>query len=137
MASDKPLPISHRKRYGSETRKRGTVFTFRVLPEERKRIEARAEVKGLTLGSYIRSVLIEDSKTRSQRKPRADVVALARVLGQFGKVGGNIHQILKAVNFQEPYEKQRAIEAYQAVIEMKHAVMGAISPREKHASPER
>lgn len=82
-------------------------------------------------------MLIEDSKTRSQRKPRADIVALARVLGQLGKVGSNIHQILKAVNFEEPYERQMAIAAYQAVIEMKHEVMGAISPRAKHASPER
>ena len=40
-------------------------------------------------------------KTQSRRRPSIEVQAITRLQGEMNRVGGNIHQILKRVNFGE------------------------------------
>ena len=93
-----PVDIS-RKRSGSENRARGGVVAFRVNEEERAELEQAAELAGLSLGSYVRQRVLTSPKTRAVRRPPIEQKLLAQLLGQLGKAGGNIHQILKHMNF--------------------------------------
>jgi hypothetical protein len=99
--TDSNKPISHRRRNGSETRRRGQRIAPRVTPEEYAEVDAKAEAAGLTVSSYARQVLLESVKTRSRRRPRADVATLARFCGELNRIGGNINQIARAVNLGE------------------------------------
>ena len=94
-----PVRKSSRKRSGSENRARGNIVAFRVSEEERAELEQAAELAGLTLGSYVRQRVLAAPKTRAVRRPPIEQKLLAQLLGQLGRVGGNIHQIVKHMNF--------------------------------------
>lgn len=94
-----PVGTSSRKRSGSENRARGNIVAFRVSEEERAELEQAAELAGLTLGSYVRQRVLAAPKTRAVRRPPIEQKLLAQLLGQLGRVGGNIHQIVKHMNF--------------------------------------
>ena len=98
--SEPTAPVgTSRKRSGSENRTRGGVVAFRVSEEERAELEQAAELAGLSLGSYVRQRVLTSPKTRAVRRPPIEQKLLAQLLGQLGKTGGNIHQILKHMNF--------------------------------------
>ena len=98
--SEPAAPVgTSRKRSGSENRARGGVVAFRVSAEERAELEEKAELAGLSLGSYVRQCVLIAPKTRTVRRPPIEQKRLAQLLGQLGKAGGNIHQILKHMNF--------------------------------------
>lgn len=86
-------------RSGSEKREREKKLTFRCTATEAQEITAAASRAGLTVGSYIRSRVLQAPTTRAVKQLHVDRVLLAQVLGQLGKVGGNIHQITKRLNF--------------------------------------
>ena len=98
--SEPATPVgTSRKRSGSENRARGGVVAFRVSAEERAELEEKAELSGLSLGSYVRQCVLTAPKTRTVRRPPIEQKLLAQLLGQLGKAGGNIHQIVKHMNF--------------------------------------
>ncbi len=98
--SEPTAPVdTSRKRSGSENRARSGVVAFRVSEEERAELEQAAELAGLSLGSYVRQRVLTAPKTRAVRRPPIEQKLLAQLLGQLGKAGGNIHQILKHMNF--------------------------------------
>ena len=86
------------KRSGTEKRKRQPRVYSRVTDAERARIEADAAAQGLSVGAYLRSLAISRPQTRPLRRPLADVTMLAWMKGQVGRIGGNIHQLLKLAN---------------------------------------
>ena len=88
-------------RSGSEKREREKKLTFRCNASEVEEIAAAATLAGLTVGSYIRARLLAAPVIRAVKQPHVDRVLLAQVLGQLGKVGGNIHQIAKRLNFTD------------------------------------
>jgi hypothetical protein len=92
----------HTTRSGTETRQRGGIIGFRATAAERATIEAAAERAGLTLGSYIRGAVLAAPETRSRRRPAVEREALAQLLAQLGRVGGNVYQISRRLNFGEP-----------------------------------
>jgi hypothetical protein len=95
-------PLSHTpKKSGSGNRQKQRIVGFRVTADESAKLETAAANKGLTLGSYIRDSLLETPQTRTRRRPLVDVAALSRLLGELNRIGGNINQILKRVNFGE------------------------------------
>ena len=96
---DQPASTKKGKRSGSETRARSGIIGVRVSTEERAELEEAAERAGLTLGSYIRERVLSAPKTRAVRRPPIEQKMLAQLLGQLGKAGGNIHQIVKHMNF--------------------------------------
>jgi len=98
-STDKPL--SHRSRRGSETRQRGRLLGIRLTAEEYAPLEQGAANAGLKLASHARELLVNAPKTRSRRRPLADVAALARLLGELNRSGGNINQIARAINLGE------------------------------------
>jgi hypothetical protein len=86
------------KRSGTETRRRACDVRARVTPGERAEIEAAADRAGLTLGSFIRERLLTAPTTRAVRRPPVQAAALSKLLGQIGKIGGNLNQIAAHLN---------------------------------------
>lgn len=82
----------------SESRQKQDRLTVRFTPAEREQLEALADRAGLTLGSYLRSRALETPTMRAIRRPTAAVDVLKRLLGQVGKIGGNLNQLAKGVN---------------------------------------
>ena len=127
MEGERSLPLSHKRRSGSETRQKQRRITFRVTADEYANLEGAAGESGLTLASHVREALLGVPRTRTRRRPLVDVAALARLLGELNRIGGNINQILKRVNFGETplaVEFHEALGGHQQVIAGIRAAMG-------------
>jgi hypothetical protein len=99
-------------RSGSETRKRHPRVYSRVTEDERSLIERDAAAHGLSVGAYLRWLAIDRPQTRAVRRPLADIRMLAQIKGQVGRLGGNIHQLLRLANRGEiPWNDELAIAA--------------------------
>ena len=100
------------KQSGSEKRKRHPRVYSRVTEDELLRIESDAAAQGMSVGGYLRWLAIERPQTRAVRRPLADVQMLAQIKGQVGRLGGNIHQLLRLANRGEiPWNEDIAIAA--------------------------
>ena len=83
---------------GSNNSERYPRVYSRVTHDERARIERDAAAHGMSVGGYLRWLAIEHPQTRIVRRPLADVRLLAQIKGQVGRLGGNLHQLLRLAN---------------------------------------
>src|SRR5262249_20894479 len=83
----------------------------------RHKIEDDAAAQGLTVGSYIRWLAADHCGTRAVRRPLADVVLLAQLKGEAGRVDGNLAQLLKLANRGEIIFIDELADAAKAVRE--------------------
>lgn len=83
---------------GTEKRARVTHLTVRLSADERAAVDAAAERAGLTAGSYARQAMLGAPAPRQVRRPPVEKRELARLLGELGKIGGNLNQLAKAAN---------------------------------------
>lgn len=97
----KTLPLSHRKRSGSEVRQKGRRITFRLTADEYQTVEDAARGDGVTVGTYIRERTLSAPKMARRRRPQADVAALSAAHRQVRAVGGNLNQIARSLNIGE------------------------------------
>lgn len=128
MASDDEKTATKRRRgSGSEQRRKQRRMTFRLSPDEYAQLDASARDAGLTLGSFIRARTLGIAQTQPRRRPSVEAESLARLQAEMNRVGSNIHQILKRVNFGETplaYEFQEALAGYREVIDAILAALG-------------
>jgi hypothetical protein len=121
-------PKPRRKRSGSENRKRSLPpFPVRLDATERAAIEEAADREGVTMGTYIRSRALAVPTTGTRRRAPVDVVALAKLLGTVNKMGGNLHQLVKHLNFGGfpiPEEMCAALQGYEAMVAAVMKAMG-------------
>jgi len=121
-------PKGRRKRSGSETRKRSLPpFPLRLGPDERATLEAAAEQEGLSIGGYIRSRALAVPTTRARRRASVDVLALAKALALVNKMGGNLHQLVRRLNFggiPYPDEVRSALRGYEQMVAAIMAALG-------------
>lgn len=104
--SDKPAaavkePPQKKKRSGSETRQRASIIGVRVYDHERARIEAHAAAVDLCASSFLRVLGTGEQRAHERRRPSPDMREVAKLLGECGRVGGNVHQITKRMNLGE------------------------------------
>lgn len=99
-------------RSGSENRQRHPRVYSRVSEAEHAKIESDAAAHGMSVGAYLRWLAIDKPQTRAVRRPLADVRLLAQMKGQVGRIGGNIHQLLRLANRGDiPWTEELAIAA--------------------------
>ena len=122
-----PQPASKtRRRHGSERRRKYANLTIRLLPEERAKIEVEADRAGLSLGGYVRVRLSVESDIRAVRRAPVDAAALARVLAQLGRVGGNLHQLIRHLNLGHHEALAEAREVLAELRGVAREIMGAM-----------
>jgi hypothetical protein len=70
--------------------------------------------------------LVDAPRTRTRRRALVDVAALARLIGELNRIGGNINQILKRVNFGETPVAHEFHEALAGHLEIIAAIRDAM-----------
>lgn len=83
---------------GTEKRIRDSVLPVRLSVDERAAVEAAAEKAGLTVSSYARQAMLGAPAPRQVRRPPVERRELARLLGELGKIGGNLNQLARTAN---------------------------------------
>jgi len=129
MASEHENVAQKQRKSGSENRKMLRRVTFRLTHEEYALLEAAARDAGLTLGSFIRVRALGMAQTRQWRRPSFELETIARLHAEMNRVGSNIHQILKRMNFGElvlAHEYREALAGYREVID---AILEALGRR--------
>lgn len=91
-------------RSGSEKRRRQPHIDFRVTAKEKAEIEKAAERAGLDVGSFARVQCLAAPKVRAARRPVVEMKALARLLGEMGKIGSNLNQLARMANTEKCVE---------------------------------
>lgn len=114
------------KPHGSESRKKGGIIGFRVDATERAEIEAAAEAAGLTIGSFVRDTMLRRVSTKPTRRPSLDRVLLSQLLGQLGKLGGNLNQIARRLNAGAGVGADRITAACDELWILKDEILKAI-----------
>jgi hypothetical protein len=89
------------RRSGSEKRQRTTIVTMRINPQEAAAIRKIAARRGQSVSALMRSALLQSRL----RPSRIEVKAIARLLGQLGKIGSNINQIAYHLNAGRPGDR--------------------------------
>ena len=77
---------------------RNKVTHERWSAAEYETLATAAEQAGLPVGAYIRSLVLGAPGPRSRRRPFADQEALARLLGELGRIGSNVNQLARVAN---------------------------------------
>ena len=86
------------RRSGSEKRQRNQIFTVRFTTQEAATVRQIAHTHGQSVAALVRASLLHIRLHPS----RIDVQAVARLLGQLGKIGSNINQIAFHLNAGRP-----------------------------------
>jgi len=122
---------------GSENRQRTRIVQFRVSDPEHDALIRAAESADLPIGSYARKVLLNARPSRVKRTPSYDVVALTRLLGEFGKVGSNLNQIARLHNAGRPdfIRKGELEETLRELESARTALMNALKPPNRQGGP--
>lgn len=111
---------------GTEKRQRTRLKAVRFTPDELAALEGAAERAGMSVGAYMRSVLLAAPVPRQSRRPPVEKRALAQLLGHIGKLGSNVNQIAHYGNLGRLIEDRHLAEASADIAEMRRAVMDAL-----------
>ena len=111
---------------GTEKRQRTRLKAIRLTPDELAAIEVAAERAGMTVGAYMRSVVLAAPVPRQSRRPPVERRALAQLLGQIGKLGSNVNQLAKYGNLGRLIEDRHLAEAAADIAALRAAVMDAL-----------
>jgi mobilization protein NikA len=112
--------------HGSEKRARTCHLTIRLTPEERAAIDDAADRAGLTSGSYARQAVMGAPVPRQVRRPPVERRELARLLGELGKIGGNLNQLARAANTGVLLYESEIDVALGGLVEVRDAIMKAL-----------
>lgn len=120
---------------GSENRQRTSHVMVRLTPEERAALDAAAARGGLSLAGYARSVLLTAAPLRQSRRPPVERAELARLLGQVGKIGGNVNQIARVLNGGGEADPPALAGLRDDIAAMRAAIMGALGREPGEGAP--
>jgi hypothetical protein len=99
-----------------------TRISFRVKPDERKRIIADAKLAGMSIGSYVRSRLLDVPQTAITYRRTQTRRLINHLIGQLGRVGNNMNQIAWKLNsgtMLVPLDRECHEEGVRALKEMR------------------
>jgi Mobilization protein NikA len=88
-------------RSGSEKRQRNLIFSVRLTAQEAAVVRRKARTQGQSIASLVRTSLLHFRA----RPSRTDQQAVARLLGELGKIGSNINQIAYHLNAGRPGDR--------------------------------
>ncbi len=111
---------------GSGKRIRSRILTARFDDAEFEMVVTAAEKAGLTVSSYARQTLLGAPAPRQVRRPPVERRELVRLLGELGKVGGNLNQIAKAANSGVVVYGNEIDAALAGLLEVRSAILSAL-----------
>lgn len=120
---------------GSDKRQRSRMVSIRLAPAEAARLQADAARAGLSLGGYVRQVVLDAPPPRQSRRPPVERELLAQCLRQLGKLGSNVNQLARAANSGLVPARAELLAACGAVLELRTALLRALGVSEPQAPP--
>lgn len=114
---------AHKK---SQKRQRDKQIKTPCTMEEFNAIAVKANAAGMTRGAYSRTVLLGDAGPRAQRRLPIDRKALLQILGQLGRIGGNINQIARNLNTGEKAHIPELRQALKAYLDIRNTIFAAL-----------
>jgi hypothetical protein len=93
------------------------------------RLLANAEKAGMSVSAYIRFCALEKPVTPSRRQATVELQALAKAIGLVNKLGGNVYQLVRFMNFHGIVYPQEVVAALEGLDILIIAMMGAIGRR--------
>lgn len=106
-------------------RTRNLPYSIRFSRQEREHAAELAARAGMPLAALIRRSLFNTPLPRAARRPTAELKAVAQLLAELGRIGGNINQAQKHINAGHPQWNVWE-EGVRALIEMRTACMEAL-----------
>jgi hypothetical protein len=110
----------------SQKRQRNNQIKTPCTLDEFNAITAKAEQAGLSTAAFSRTVLLGDAGPRARRRPHPDRKLLLQVLGQIGRIGGNINQISHRLNTGDKSRIPELPEALRAYLDIRTAIFTAL-----------
>jgi len=83
---------------GLEQNQRTCMFPVRLTEVERAALDERAAQTGYSRAALIRHALFSSPMPRSIPRPTIEHQEVARLLGELGRIGGNINQLARHAN---------------------------------------
>jgi hypothetical protein len=111
---------------GTEKRIRDRSLTIRLSADERIVVDEAADRAGLTAGSYARQAILGAPAPRQVRRPPIERRELARLLGELGKIGGNLNQLARAANSGTVLDGVEIGAALAGLRDVRAAVLAAL-----------
>ena len=123
-----PKPPPNRQRHAD--------IHIRLLAEEKAKALALADSAGFTLGAFARAAMLGNAGPRAKRRPPADHQTLLAILGQLGRIGGNINQIAKQLNTGDKPKIPELREALAAYLGIRNAIYSALGMTTTNEAPD-
>ena len=118
-------PRRHGKRKLDDAR--GKFIAVRCSAAEYAAISAAAAQAGHSIGAYLRTAALGTAGPRAVRRPPVEKEALARLLGEIGKLGSNVNQLARVANTTGDQPVLAELAAARSAIEdMRSALMKAL-----------
>lgn len=111
-------------------RKRQPPFSLWLSPEEKNEIKSRANIAGLSMGGYCKSVLFNTPPPKRSRVPSLDKIELSRLIGQVGALGNNVNQIARELHRTSAINLDGLDGAIKDIVEVRAAIMKALGYHE-------
>jgi len=106
---------------------KGCFIAIRCTVKQHTAIREKAARAGLSIGAYLRALAVGYAGPRFVHRPRPSDAALARLLGQIGKLGSNVNQIAKIANtYRCPPSKSALSVMRRDIGRMRRAVLKAL-----------
>jgi hypothetical protein len=112
--------------HGTETRQRKKQCLVRLTDDEYAAVTAKADRAGIATAAFLRAAALGDVGLRAKRRPPADYQLLRRLLGELGRVGNNLNQIARHLNFGDPLIRSDLREALNGYKTVRDAIFGAL-----------
>jgi hypothetical protein len=122
-------------RSGTEKRQRTRVLSMRFSEQEAEAIRKMAEQTGMSVASLMRHALFKTQPPRAVRHPSVDHKAVARLLGQLGKIGSNINQLAHYAHLGR-YQTKSIELALRDLAELRHACLHALGQEPEREEPD-
>ena len=111
---------------GSSKRQRTAQIVVRCTPDELTAISAKADSAGLASAAFLRAAALGNPGPRAKRRLPADHQTLRAILGQLGRIGGNINQIAKHLNTAQTVQLPELRDALKAYLDIRNAIFTAL-----------
>ena len=70
--------------------------------------------------------MLQAKPPRSVRRPSLEREMTAQLLGQVGRVSGNLHQLVRHLNFGKEADRRRVVEVLESLDLLKREIMQAL-----------
>lgn len=120
----------------SQKRQRDKQIKTPCTLDEFNAISAKAIDAGMTRAAWSRTMMLGEAGPRSRRRPHPDQKALLQILGQVGRIGGNINQIARQLNAGDKPAIPELRQALNAYIDIRNAIYAALGMTTTDEAPD-